>query len=189
MNQNKDILKKILRLGCVLQDSQSHTANETGVAAKQGSPALPCSQGKLWRSKLRRKRQASWCCDSTALACFSATPSSGRRIVIELSIRDAVPCWLTPFAINDFPTPSCCPKLAALLGLLIRSEEILVRTPRNTMKRFSFNNLQIRLDVSGLSLTLSGSRFHSRLFVFYTRPITENPKRSNLSTYYSISVT
>ena len=47
MNQQEDILKKIIRLGCVFQDSQGHATNDTRVATEQKRQRFPAAQANL----------------------------------------------------------------------------------------------------------------------------------------------
>jgi len=41
MNEQEDILKNVIRFGCVFQDSQGHSADNTRVATEQERERFP----------------------------------------------------------------------------------------------------------------------------------------------------
>jgi hypothetical protein len=55
MNQEKDVLNKIIRLGCVPEDPQRNSADVTGVAAKQSRQRFPAPKANLGDQGLVRK--------------------------------------------------------------------------------------------------------------------------------------
>src|ERR1700722_14869545 len=47
MNQQEDVLNKVIRLGCVLQDSQRYSAYEMCVATKKGRKRFPAPKANF----------------------------------------------------------------------------------------------------------------------------------------------
>jgi len=56
MNEQEDILKKVIRFGCILQDSQGNSAYETGVTTKQDCQRFPPAQADFGHQDFVGKR-------------------------------------------------------------------------------------------------------------------------------------
>lgn len=169
-------MNKIVRLGCVPEDPQRNSADVTGVAAKQGRQHFPAPKANFADQGLVRKTGF----PVLRLDCSRLLVGDPkfRQANCDRTVHDKEQCseaapLTTSVLMTSLRSPG--PNRGIFSSALIKDRtDLAVRTPLNTLKRFSFSDLRIPLASERTQSYLSESQMQNSASLLATVHSFEN---------------